>query len=52
MWYFKESAYVTLKYLLLPGLPLVPVVILAAVGGFYGLTEVVPADDVTNPYRM
>ncbi|XP_022065748.1 adhesion G-protein coupled receptor G5-like isoform X1 [Acanthochromis polyacanthus] len=33
-------------------LPAVPVIILAAVGGIYGLREVVPSDDISNPYRM
>ncbi|XP_034414798.1 adhesion G-protein coupled receptor G1 isoform X2 [Cyclopterus lumpus] len=33
-------------------LPAVPVIILAAVGDIYGLREVVPSDDVSNPYRM
>ncbi|XP_068455523.1 adhesion G-protein coupled receptor G1 isoform X2 [Clinocottus analis] len=33
-------------------LPAVPVVVLAAVGDVYGLREVVPSDDVSNPYRM
>ncbi|KAM7406546.1 hypothetical protein PAMP_000920 [Pampus punctatissimus] len=32
--------------------PAVPVIILAAVGGIYGMREVVPSDDVSNPYRM
>ncbi|CAK6967386.1 LOW QUALITY PROTEIN: adhesion G-protein coupled receptor G1 [Scomber scombrus] len=33
-------------------LPAVPVIVLAAVGDIYGLREVVPSDDVSNPYRM
>ncbi|TNN77128.1 Adhesion G-protein coupled receptor G5 [Liparis tanakae] len=33
-------------------LPAVPVIILAAVGDIYGLREVVPSDDVSNPYLM
>ncbi|XP_060924310.1 adhesion G-protein coupled receptor G1 isoform X2 [Limanda limanda] len=33
-------------------LPAVPIVILAAVGDIYGLREVVPTEDVSNPYRM
>lgn len=32
--------------------PAVPIMILAAVGDIYGLREVVPSDDVSNPYRM
>ncbi|KAM7423618.1 hypothetical protein PAMA_000121 [Pampus argenteus] len=32
--------------------PAVPVIILAAVGGIYGMREVVPSNDVSNPYRM
>ncbi|XP_023285543.1 adhesion G-protein coupled receptor G5-like [Seriola lalandi dorsalis] len=34
------------------GLPAVPVIILATVGNIYGLREVVPSDDVSNPYLM
>ncbi|XP_044055056.1 adhesion G-protein coupled receptor G1 isoform X2 [Siniperca chuatsi] len=34
------------------GFPAVPVIILAAVGDIYGLREVVPSDDVSNPYLM
>ncbi|XP_033485990.1 adhesion G-protein coupled receptor G1 isoform X1 [Epinephelus lanceolatus] len=33
-------------------LPAVPVIILIAVGGIYGVREVVPSDDVHNPYLM
>nr|XP_040020390.1 adhesion G-protein coupled receptor G1 isoform X1 [Gasterosteus aculeatus aculeatus] len=33
-------------------LPALPVFILAAVGDIYGVREVVPSDDVSNPYRM
>ncbi|XP_054466143.1 adhesion G protein-coupled receptor G3-like isoform X2 [Anoplopoma fimbria] len=33
-------------------LPALPVIILAAVGDIYGLREVVPSDDVSNPYLM
>ncbi|XP_019935143.1 adhesion G-protein coupled receptor G1 isoform X2 [Paralichthys olivaceus] len=33
-------------------LPAVPTVTLAAVGDIYGLREVVPSDDVSNPYLM
>ncbi|XP_047187488.1 adhesion G-protein coupled receptor G5 isoform X1 [Scophthalmus maximus] len=33
-------------------LPAVPIIILAAVGGIYGQREVVPSDDVSNPYLM
>ncbi|XP_053194309.1 adhesion G-protein coupled receptor G1-like [Scomber japonicus] len=33
-------------------LPAVPVIILAAVGDIYGLREVVPSDDVSNPYLI
>ncbi|XP_071345152.1 adhesion G-protein coupled receptor G1 isoform X2 [Trachinotus anak] len=34
------------------GLPAVPIIILAAVGDIYGLREVVPSNDVSNPYVM
>ncbi|KAM4593519.1 adhesion G protein-coupled receptor G3-like [Odontesthes bonariensis] len=33
-------------------LPVVPVVILTAVGDIYGLREVVPSDDISSPYLM
>ncbi|XP_068566807.1 adhesion G-protein coupled receptor G5-like isoform X2 [Cebidichthys violaceus] len=33
-------------------LPALPVIILAAVGDIYGLREVVPSDDVSDPYLM
>ncbi|XP_029318361.1 adhesion G-protein coupled receptor G5-like [Cottoperca gobio] len=33
-------------------LPAVPIIILAAVGDIYGVREVVPSDDVANPYLM
>ncbi|XP_039993157.1 adhesion G-protein coupled receptor G1 [Xiphias gladius] len=33
-------------------LPAVPIIILAAVGDIYGLREVVPSDDISNPYLM
>ncbi|KAM8895383.1 adhesion G-protein coupled receptor G5-like [Spinachia spinachia] len=33
-------------------LPALPVIILAAVGDIYGVREVWPSDDVSNPYRM
>ncbi|KAL6112691.1 uncharacterized protein ACO6RY_11142 [Pungitius sinensis] len=33
-------------------LPALPVIILAAVGDIYGVREVVPSDDVYNPYLM
>ncbi|XP_042273108.1 adhesion G-protein coupled receptor G1 isoform X2 [Thunnus maccoyii] len=33
-------------------LPAVPIIILAAVGDVYGVREVVPSDDVSNPYLM
>ncbi|XP_017281398.1 adhesion G-protein coupled receptor G1 [Kryptolebias marmoratus] len=49
---FRPSPKPYMWYLIGFGLPLVPVVILAAVGGFYGMTQVVPEDDVANPYRM
>ncbi|XP_067351096.1 adhesion G-protein coupled receptor G1 isoform X2 [Channa argus] len=32
--------------------PAVPVIILASVGGIYGIREVVPSNDVSNPYLM
>ncbi|XP_074516580.1 adhesion G-protein coupled receptor G1 [Sebastes fasciatus] len=32
--------------------PAVPIIILASVGDIYGLREVVPSDDVSNPYLM
>lgn len=32
--------------------PAVPVVILAVIGDIYGLREVVPSDDISNPYLM
>ncbi|KAK0141771.1 Adhesion G-protein coupled receptor G5 [Merluccius polli] len=34
------------------GLPALPVIILLAIGNIYGLREVVPSDDVSNPYMM
>ncbi|XP_040892296.1 adhesion G protein-coupled receptor G3-like [Toxotes jaculatrix] len=33
-------------------LPALPVIILAAIGDIYGLREVVPSDDASNPYLM
>ncbi|XP_034427589.1 adhesion G-protein coupled receptor G1 isoform X1 [Hippoglossus hippoglossus] len=33
-------------------LPAVPIVILAAVGDIYGMRELVPSDDISNPYQM
>ncbi|XP_030580364.1 adhesion G-protein coupled receptor G1 isoform X2 [Archocentrus centrarchus] len=33
-------------------LPAVPVVIMAAVGNIYGMIEVTPSDDPSNPYKM
>ncbi|XP_041831541.1 adhesion G-protein coupled receptor G1 isoform X2 [Melanotaenia boesemani] len=33
-------------------LPVIPVIILVAVGDIYGLRMVVPSDDVNNPYMM
>ncbi|XP_031702201.1 adhesion G-protein coupled receptor G5-like [Anarrhichthys ocellatus] len=33
-------------------LPAVPIIILAAVGDIYGVREVLPSDDVSNPYLM
>ncbi|XP_038144284.1 adhesion G-protein coupled receptor G1 isoform X2 [Cyprinodon tularosa] len=34
------------------GLPAVPVAILSRVGNIYGVVEIVPADDISTPYRM
>ncbi|XP_008277420.1 adhesion G-protein coupled receptor G1 isoform X2 [Stegastes partitus] len=33
-------------------LPAVPVIILAAIGDIYGQRDVVPSDDIFNPYKM
>lgn len=35
-----------------PVVPAVPVIILASVGGIYGTREVVPSDDLSNPFLM
>ncbi len=32
--------------------PAVPIIILIAVGDIYGVREVLPSDDVSNPYLM
>ncbi|XP_019910690.1 adhesion G-protein coupled receptor G5 isoform X1 [Esox lucius] len=34
------------------GLPAVPVIVLLAIGNIYGVREVVPSDDFSNPYLM
>nr|XP_015809438.2 adhesion G-protein coupled receptor G1 [Nothobranchius furzeri] len=49
---FRPSPKTCVWYLVGFGVPVVPVVVLSAVGGVYGLTEVAPAHDVSNPYLM
>ncbi|XP_026233759.1 adhesion G-protein coupled receptor G5-like [Anabas testudineus] len=34
------------------GFPIIPVMILGCIGGIYGIREVVPSNDVNNPYLM
>ncbi|CAL8246758.1 unnamed protein product [Lota lota] len=49
---FSPSPKAYIWYLIGFGLPALPVIILLAIGNIYGVMEVVPSDDPSNPYLM